>query len=70
MSEWQEAMVWTSKESVGIFEGSDTLSFGEHNIIGSTVGLEKLDIQANSLWGWLTLSFCDHDDGVFLSDIL
>ena len=50
MSEWQEAMVWTSKESVGIVEGSDTLSFDKHNIIGSTVGLEKLDIQANSLW--------------------
>ena len=29
MSEWQEAMVWTSKESVGMVDGSDTLSWEE-----------------------------------------
>ena len=27
ISEWQEAMVWTSKESVGMVEGSDTFSW-------------------------------------------
>ena len=50
---------------MGIVEGSDTLSFDEHNIIGSTVGLEKLNIQAKSVWGWLTDSFFDYDRGFF-----